>query len=400
MTEFDVVSLAETRMRTALPFTEFVIKVYERCNLACKYCYMYEMADQSWQKRPVKMSAAIFECLTQRIVEHVHAHQLPKIDVVFHGGEPLLRGREFFAWATALLRKSLNGVTVSFHMQTNGTQLNTATLRLLKEHNISIGVSLDGSREANDRHRVGPKGTSSFDAVMAGVDRLRQPAYRRLFTGVLSVVDTGNEPLETYDFLSSLGAPTLDFLLPHANWDTVESGDASLFTAYADWLIPIFDRWYDQVPQTVSIRLFHNIMVGLLGGLSEIETIGLAPSRTLSIDTDGSLSQVDALKSAYEGAPETGLNVLDNPFDVAMHHPDVVKRQQGWAALSPRCRDCDVVEACGGGYYPHRYESSSGFDNPSVYCADLLRLIRHIRERMNETLILEQPSGESAHASI
>jgi uncharacterized protein len=28
---------------------EFIVKVHSRCDLSCDYCYMYEMADQSWR---------------------------------------------------------------------------------------------------------------------------------------------------------------------------------------------------------------------------------------------------------------------------------------------------------------------------------------------------------------
>ena len=31
---------------------EFIVKVHSRCDLSCDYCYMYEMADQSWRSRP------------------------------------------------------------------------------------------------------------------------------------------------------------------------------------------------------------------------------------------------------------------------------------------------------------------------------------------------------------
>ncbi|MGH3248417.1 MAG: aKG-HExxH-type peptide beta-hydroxylase, partial [Trebonia sp.] len=34
---------------------------------------------------------------------------------------------------------------------------------------------------------------------------------------------------------------------------------------------------------------------------------------------------------------------------------------------------------CGGGLYAHRYRTGSGFDNPSVYCGDLEKIISHVR---------------------
>ena len=96
------------------------------------------------------------------------------------------------------------------------------------------------------------------------------------------------------------------------------------------------------------------------------------------IETDGSYEQVDSLKAAFDGAPETGLNVFRHSLDIVAQHPGIAARQQGIAGLCQTCRDCPVVSSCGGGLYTHRYRDGNGFANPSVYCADLLELISHI----------------------
>jgi uncharacterized protein len=106
------------------------------------------------------------------------------------------------------------------------------------------------------------------------------------------------------------------------------------------------------------------------------------PSTVLVVDTDGSIKQLDSLSSAYSGAADTGLHIISSKIDAALWHPTTVARQIGAAALSQQCRSCDVMEICGGGLYPHRYRHGAGFQNPSVYCPDLLRLIRHVRDRV------------------
>ena len=37
-------------------FRQFILKVHSRCNLACDYCYVYTSPDQSWRRRPSRMS--------------------------------------------------------------------------------------------------------------------------------------------------------------------------------------------------------------------------------------------------------------------------------------------------------------------------------------------------------
>src|ERR1700743_2724149 len=79
----------------AVPFRQFILKVHSRCNLSCTYCYVYEMADQGWQGLPKYMSLPVAGQAVARIAEHVQGHHLSSVDVILHGGEPLLAGAEW-----------------------------------------------------------------------------------------------------------------------------------------------------------------------------------------------------------------------------------------------------------------------------------------------------------------
>src|SRR5690348_8781371 len=105
-----------------VPFQQFILKVHSRCNLACSYCYVYETADQSWRQLPRMMSPAITKMTAERIGEHVRRHQLSSIDIILHGGEPLLTGAKWLTELTGLLRASVPA-EVNFTVQTNGTLL-------------------------------------------------------------------------------------------------------------------------------------------------------------------------------------------------------------------------------------------------------------------------------------
>lgn len=102
------------------------------------------------------------------------------------------------------------------------------------------------------------------------------------------------------------------------------------------------------------------------------------------IETDGTIEQVDSLKSAYDTAAATGLDVFHHTFDDALRHPGVAARRAGADALAAACRACPLLTVCGGGHYAHRYRAENGFANPSVYCADLERLVRHVAARLSD----------------
>jgi len=366
------------------PFRDVVLKVHQRCNLACDYCYVYEMADQSWRSRPQVMAEEIWRAAADRMAEHARTHRLAAMRLVLHGGEPLLAGSERLARLITDFRRALDGVArLDVQMQTNGVLLNEPMLTTLREHGVGIGVSVDGTAADHDRRRRRADGRGSHAGVDRALRLLTSDAYRDSFAGLLCTVDPATDPIACYEALVSYRPPALDLLLPHANWMTPPPRpEGSGPTPYADWLITIFDRWYNAPRQEVGIRLFEDLLALILRGSSRSEQAGLSPVAVVVVETDGAIEQVDSLKSAYQGACATGLSVLTDTFDAAFDHPGIAARQIGLRALSDTCLSCSSHDICGGGHYAHRYRSPDGFRNPSVYCADMLKLIRHIRTRV------------------
>jgi uncharacterized protein len=376
--DLDVSALLTTGWRPT-PIRQFVVKVHSRCNLACDYCYVYEMSDQTWRDRPRIMSTATAGRVARRIAEHASTHGLRRVEIVLHGGEPLLVGPAHLAELAAQFR-TLDDLEVGLALQTNGVLLDAEVLAVAHRYDIRIGVSVDGAATDHDRHRRFPAGHGSHHLVERALGRLTEEANRRLFGGLLCVVDLRADPVDTHAELVRFSPPAIDFLLPHGNWTDRPPGRTDeAGTPYGDWLIAVFDRWYHDQGAGTEIRLFREIMQLLLGGRSAVETVGLSPASLLVVETDGSLEQVDSLKSAYHGASGTGLSVWRHSVDTAVLHPAVVARQIGAAALGDRCQPCGIKAVCGGGYYPHRYRKGTGFRNPSVYCSDLMALIGHIR---------------------
>ncbi|MER7108961.1 radical SAM/SPASM protein FxsBH, inactivated beta-hydroxylase extension form [Streptomyces sp. NPDC000229] len=364
-----------------VPFREIVLKVHSRCDLACDHCYIYEHADQSWRTRPKAISDQAISWTALRLAEHAKKHALPSVSVILHGGEPLLAGPARLRRVCQELTTALAPVTdLDLRIHTNGLQLSPRYLDLFDEYGVKVGISLDGDRTANDRHRRFADGRSSHPLVLKAVDLLHQERYRHLDLGLLCTIDVANDPVAVYDALTALAPPRIDFLLPHATWEEPPPRPDGSPTAYAEWILAVFDRWNAQ-GRPVPVRLFESVLSTLNGGPSLTESLGLAPTDLVVVETDGTLEQVDSLKSAYEGAAATGFDVFGHSFDDVAAHPGVRARQLGLDGVSETCRRCPVVRSCGGGLYTHRYRAENAFDNPSVYCADLEALVRGIEDR-------------------
>ena len=375
--------------------SQYVLKVCGRCDLACDHCYVYEHADQSWRAKPKTIAAATARQAARRISEHASIHRLNQVHVVLHGGEPLLLGRDGLHGVISTLRSLIDPVTrLDLRIHTNGVLLDEGLCALFADYGVQVGVSLDGDRAANDRHRRFSNGQSSHMHVRRALSLLRKPEYRHLYAGLLCTIDVENDPIAVYEALLAEAPPRLDLLLPHATWDHPPHRSPGERTPYAAWLGRIHSRWLAD-GRPVPIRFFDSLTAAWQGRPSGSEATGLDPVDLLVIETDGSWEQTDSLKTAFENAPVTGLDVFSHSVDEVAAYPGVAARRTGIAALCTTCRTCPVVRACGGGLYTHRYKSGSGFDNPSVYCDDLKALIPRVIARPETVTVAAERAGDS-----
>lgn len=380
--------------------SHYVLKVHSRCDLACDDCYVYQHADQSWRVKPRALDVATTRQAALRISDHAHRHRLDEVNIVLHGGEPLLLGHDGLHEVVRTLRSVIDPVTrLDLRIHTNGVLLDERFCELFADYDVRVGVSLDGDRTANDRHRRFADGRSSHERVRQALARLRKPEYRHLYSGILCTIDVANDPIAVYQALLAEAPPRIDLLLPHATWDNPPRRPPGVRVPYADWLGQIHARWASD-GRPVPIRLFDSLLAAWEGRRSSSEAAGLDPVDLLVIETDGSWEQADSLKTAFHGAPATGFDIFSHSVDAAAAHPGVAIRQVGLDALCATCRACPLVRACGGGLYAHRYKTGSGFDNPSVYCADLKILIPQVTARpMTTTAPAVPPAAPpAAHA--
>jgi radical SAM/SPASM domain FxsB family protein len=356
---------------------EFIVKVASRCNIDCDYCYEFNHGDDSWRRLPPFMTPEVGALVARRIAEHALRHGLPAVSISLHGGEPLVLGAARLEELLGIISDTLEaaGIEGSFGVQTNGILLTESTLAVLKRYRVNVGLSLDGGRTHNDRHRRSKLGNTTFARSAEGIRRLVRVAPD-LFAGVLAVIDLNNNPADVVDELYSLGARNVDLLLPHHNWSAPPPRSVCDGTEYADWYNRVWLHWTAGRWPGLNIRFLENLVRRLVGHPGIYEQMSLSPANLVTVNTGGGLEQVDTLKSAGPGAQGTGLHLTTHCFDDVLLTREYAARCFPMTALCRTCTECEVVDICVGGYLPHRFEPTTGFDNPSVYCGDLKSLIR------------------------
>jgi len=333
---------------------------------------------------PKFLSTEYREAFVDRLAEYTQQSDLKHCAVILHGGEPLLAGARVLADFAVLLRKTCS-IPVDVSLQTNGLLLTEQALDILAAANIGVSLSLDGPRIANDKHRLTRKGRSSFEVTEQALVRLQR--YPSIFAGVIAVVDASTSATELFEYFNQFTIPRLDFLLPDAHWLRPPPGRNQDPGLYEQWLVNAFDVWFDQYAH-IPLRTFEALLDVCAGLPSSTDAFGFGDVSLLSIETDGSYHDLDVLKVTQDGATRLAGTVLDTPIskvaesDAIAQHRRYLRKE----GLSQTCQDCKIVDICGGGSLPHRF-ADNGFENPTVYCSEMKRLVAHIGQRLNEHLM-------------
>ncbi len=358
----------------------YIVKIASRCNLNCSYCYVYNQADTSWRSRPAMMSPETFAAAVERMRRHCVASGQEAVDLTFHGGEPTLVGPERFARMCTLVNDQLAPLAdVRLAIQTNGTRLDERWVPVFREHEVEVGVSLDGPREINDAFRVDRRGRGSHAAATRGISVLRAAEVP---FGILSVVAPGADPLAIHHHFRSLGPSSISYLLPSYTHDTVGPIKERFgSTPCADFLIPIFDEWWEERTGGPGIREFRNLCRVVLGGRSRLDTLGNPPLRFVCIETDGSLQGVDKLRSCEDGLSDIGLSVHDADFSEIAGASEFHSAVMAGLPLPTGCSGCPESRTCAGGYLPNRYSTGPRIRQPERL---VRRPARAVRSRARE----------------
>lgn len=357
-----------------------VVKIAERCNLNCSYCYMYNQGDQSYLKRPKFMSPETYTNMLDCIKRYC-AKRGSQISICFHGGEPMLVGPDRLQAMALEAREYLGGYLGGLKIQTNATLIDENWAKVLKRNRIGVGISMDGPKDINDMVRVDHAGRGSHDAIVRG---LRYLQGEGIDCSILSVVNPGQAGADVYRHFRELGVKKILFLLPDVDRDRKEDwyGDRGP-TPVADYLIPIFDAWMAEDDPEVKLHPFWDMLLLARHGHCRNDAFGNPPVTYLIIESDGDIQPLDVLRGCDESMVNTGLNVNTHSFDdIELQAPLLHKIMNGDIPLSETCQKCSYHDVCGGGYLPHRYSKENGFDNPSTWCDDIQKLYGHMLERL------------------
>ena len=125
---------------------------------------------------------------------------------------------------------------------------------LLNKYKVHVGVSIDGTKEHNDKYRVDNYGNGSYDAVVKGIKLLQENLFSK--PGCLTVVNPEFDSRLIYRHLIDLGFRSLDFLLPDNSYVKPPPYPIEQYTEY---FINLFNEWAKVDNIECRIRKFNSM---------------------------------------------------------------------------------------------------------------------------------------------
>lgn len=343
------------------------------------------MGDTGWKDLPRQISYETIDAIINTLSNLSEKQQRP-FAVVLHGGEPLLLGFSKLEHLIFSLRDALPD-ECSISLQTNGILINKKILDLCSDTRTTISVSLDGPKSIHDNNRVGHTGNGTYEKVLSGLNLLRNHQDSNfIFTGLLAVVDPESDPIEIYNFFKNLNPPSVDFIYRDGNHSQLPFGKKSFqSTEYGQWITKLFDVYLND-SNPIKIRILDDLIKLQLGGTGTKDGIGLTNYGVLIVDTDGTITKNDTLKSSFDRADKflTKWSVHSHDLREVLSSDEFVEYHASQRPSSKICQDCSELNICGGGMTLHRWSEDKRYDNPSVYCADQKYLINHIRQYLQD----------------
>ncbi|MBO9545877.1 radical SAM protein [Caulobacter sp.] len=358
---------------TAGSSLEVILKVTERCNIACTYCYFFFAGNDSHAEHPSLLKRDGFLETVDFLAKALEEHQLDRIQIDFHGGEPLLVKPEYFAWMCETLQERLGACPqLILAVQTNAMLVNDTWIELFGRFNIQVGVSIDGPSEYNDRFRVDHKGRGTHAKVVEGIRALQAAHARGVMDdlGVLCVINPDFDITRVYrHIVDELGVRNLNFLLPDVAGSTYGPGAAKA-------MIPILREltalWLADT--SVNLTFLRKPFQRFLAGGrydEEMARFRQLKAPILTIYSNGEIGPDDAIRPLAPELFVTGLNVATSSLTDVMTHPDLVAHVHRSFSLPKDCEACCWRNMCRGGELSHRPTADGGFAARSAYCEAL-----------------------------
>ena len=344
----------------------------ERCNLNCQYCYLPEGMRRSGVDMSQSDMTRALEILADYFQGSMPAGSVPP-QIIFHGSEPMLRREAVFAVIEEFSPR------FRFGIQTNATLLDDTALQFIRDHEVSLGISLDAHlAEINDQTRKTWGQKSVFGQVSEVLEKLAGYAnYSVICTVTQSNVAYLTDIVDFFHNHEVRVAMLNPVRCTQAGGRLVKPADQVL----AKHFIEALDRtWelYHQTGRRLVIANFANILIGIAAPTARRLMCDISPCGGgrcfFAVAATGDIFPC----SEFIGLPQfKGGNLFtDDLPDVLDSRPFHQVTDRKVEDFEP-CGSCAIRHFCGSPCPAEVYTTSGTMHAPAPYCEFYVEQVKY-----------------------
>lgn len=372
----------------AYPLYVMAKPVGSSCNMACEYCYYLEKSDLYDTTSRHAMNE---ETLELYIRQYIGSQTADSVQFVWHGGEPVVRGLDFYRRAVELQKKYAGGRHIENCLQTNGTLLTEEWCRFLRDNGWLVGLSIDGPQQFHDEYRRDRADNPTFQRVMKAVRLLQR---HHVEWNAMAVVNEYNadHPHEFYRFFKNIGCryiqftPVVERRVADGRLASGRDREGRLMPfsvtprQWGDFLIALFDEWVKEDVGKYFIQIFDATLANWAGVEPGLCSLAARCGHAAVMEHNGDIYSCD-----HFVFPEYRLGNIHDKTIVEMMS---CERQQTFGlmketALPRQCRECRYGFACHGECPRNRFAvSADGEPGLNYLCEGYMRFFDHVAPYM------------------
>lgn len=333
------------------------------CNLRCKYCF----ADTgSFHHDRSMMSAEVGKKAIDFVIQN--SGKRKNIEIDYFGGEPLMNFgvvKEITEYAKEQGAK--HGKNFRFTITTNGLLLDEAKKAYINENMSNIVLSIDGTKEVNDRVRVRVDGSGSYDSI---VPKFQDIAQSR---GQDNYYVRGTFTAYNLDFAKDV-LHLADLGFEQTSVEPVVAPYEEPYALREEHLPKIYEEYEKLAEEYVARRKngnpfnFFHFMIDLSQGPCVIKRMSGCGSghEYVAVTPDGDIYPCHQ----FVGNEDFKMgSVLDGSFD------DTIKAtfQSSNVYTKDACKDCFAKFYCSGGCPANAYNFNKDINKPYKLACDMER---------------------------
>lgn len=193
----------------------FIIDTTKKCNLNCMYCFR-DLNDKR------EITETKLEDICNFILNVLKERNLNKANIQMWGGEPILAISKIEYVYNFFKKENIN---IKIDIETNGSLITDKIAKKLYDLNVSIGVSIDGTKKHQDLQRKLVNNKGSMNLVEKGIRNL-QKYYGNNIGGITVITKYNYKDIAeiiSY-FINDLKIRNMKFNIVKDNPNAIEEG--------------------------------------------------------------------------------------------------------------------------------------------------------------------------------